>query len=113
MERATAAAGLLVLVVLALPAAAQEGCRQDGALYREGARLCVRGLVQLCVNGNWQNLDGERCDDDGRYLNPGHYEIAPDAVIEVPEPLPPPDWRPPVGGPVPLGPDGRPISPRP
>jgi hypothetical protein len=100
MRRAIGAAALVLSV--AAPAASQDVCRQDGAIYREGARLCVRGLVQLCVNGSWQNLDGERCRDDGLYLNPGQYQISPDAVIEVPEPLPPPDWRPPVGGPLPL-----------
>jgi hypothetical protein len=81
-------------------------CRHDGDPYREGAMLCIRGLTQRCVNGSWQNLDGERCSDDGAYLNPGQYQFDQSPVIEVPPPLPPPDWRPPVGGPYPLSPDG-------
>jgi hypothetical protein len=107
------AIGVVLLVLgAAAPAGAQDVCREAGAIYRQGAQLCIRGLVQLCMNGTWQNLDGQRCRDDGLYLNPGQYQFDPNAVIEVPEPLPPPDWRPPVGGPYPLDADGRVLIPR-
>ena len=88
-----------MLLGLAAPALAQydlaQLCRRDGQAYREGARVCSSGLVLLCVNGGWQNLDGERCSKPGAYLNPGQYYIVPDPVIEIPAPLPPPRGAPP------------------
>ena len=70
----------------------QQECRNNGAIYPEGARICSNNLTLLCVNGEWQNLDGARCSDPGTYLNPDQAYIVQDPVIEVPEPLPPPSW---------------------
>jgi len=85
---------LAIVLVLATtgPSLAQYAqlCRFEGEAYREGARVCSNGLEVLCSNGNWQNLDGKRCEDRGTYLNPDEFYVVQDPIIAVPAPLPPP-----------------------
>ena len=52
------------------PAAAQsQSCRYEGQEYPEGTSVCQAGLRQNCVNGEWQNLTGARCDSqDGESI---------------------------------------------
>ncbi len=85
---------MILVVSGTLPAFAQypQRCRFEGESYREGARVCSNGLEVLCSNGTWQNLDGKRCDDRGRYLNPDEHFIVQDPIVVVPAPLPPPQW---------------------
>lgn len=91
--RARIALIVVALVVgTSLPSSAQysQACRFNGEPYREGARVCSNGLEVLCSNGNWQNIDGKRCGDRGKYLNPDEYFVVQDPLVIVPAPLPPP-----------------------
>lgn len=82
----------LLAIAFAGSAAAQyeQLCRFNGTPYREGARVCSNGLEVLCSNGNWQNIDGKRCGERGKYLNPDEYFVVQDPLVVVPAPLPPP-----------------------
>ena len=58
------------LAAAPVTASAQEQtCTYGGQQYDEGVTICQAGLRQTCMNGTWQNLDGERCDgdDDGDF----------------------------------------------
>lgn len=94
-SRITGPLAALAFFAAALPATAQyqQECRRDGQVYREGARVCSNGLEVLCSNGTWQNIDGKRCSERGRYLNPDEYFVVQDPVVIVPAPLPPPSQR--------------------
>jgi len=81
-------AAFVILAGVASPSLAQwddrQICRREGREYREGARVCSNDLVLLCINGDWQNLDGERCSRPGAYLNPDQYYIVQDPILEIP-----------------------------
>jgi len=56
-----------VLLATAAPAAwAQEqACLYEGKTYPEGSTVCQAGLLQTCVNGEWQSPGGgARCDQN-------------------------------------------------
>jgi hypothetical protein len=64
-------------------------CRLDGRAYPPNVMICQGGLAQVCVNGNWQNNDGLRCDQPtGTLLGPRrpfserNDESIPDEVVE-------------------------------
>lgn len=58
--------GILALAASPTLAAFQE-CRapsSDGLstlIYSHGARACQAGKVMICKDGNWQPVEGERC----------------------------------------------------
>ncbi len=58
---------LLALVLFAAPQSAQaqeQSCLWEGQTYPEMSTICQNGLLQTCINGDWQNNGGERCDDE-------------------------------------------------
>jgi hypothetical protein len=91
------------------PASADSGeCRYKGRKFPQGVAVCQGGLVQLCMNREWQD-QGRFCSapDGSRlgkpFLGPGQVDIPtepqlpprlpvrPKAPPPEPEPLPPPD----------------------
>ncbi|HZR85079.1 MAG TPA: hypothetical protein VFD92_28545 [Candidatus Binatia bacterium] len=89
--RARGAACALVLVAFApRGAAASKGdCRYRGRTIAQGVAVCQAGLVQLCMNGEWQD-QGRFCSaPDGSVL--GKPFLGPGQVdVQTPEePVPP------------------------
>jgi len=59
-------AGLLMASPEALGA---EDCRLGDRTYPSNATVCSGGIALDCVNGNWQNNDGRRCEGEtGSYI---------------------------------------------
>ncbi len=63
---------LIVLMCLLLAptwASGAEECRLAGQAYPPNVTVCSGGLAVTCMNGNWQNNDGQRCDGvTGSYI---------------------------------------------
>lgn len=55
--------GAIALVAIGAGSAGAQAnnCTWNGREYGEGTTVCQNGLLQLCMNGTWQNNDGERC----------------------------------------------------
>jgi hypothetical protein len=60
---ATSCLGAIAVIALFAGSAAAQAnnCTWNGQEYAEGTTVCQNGLRQLCMNGTWQNNDGERC----------------------------------------------------
>ena len=60
---ATSWLGAVAVVTLCAGSAAAQAnnCTWNGQEYAEGTTVCQNGLRQLCMNGEWQNNDGARC----------------------------------------------------
>jgi len=57
--------GALAMGLAAGTAWAQgQACLYEGQTFPEGSEVCQAGLLQNCVNGEWQNDGGERCDQN-------------------------------------------------
>lgn len=53
------------ITTLAGSAGAQaNNCTWNGQEFAEGMDVCQDGLRQRCMNGTWQNNNGERCGGD-------------------------------------------------
>ena len=83
---AKVAAITLLFVAPELARAQSQACRYEGREFPEGSSVCQGGLRQNCVNGEWQNLDGARCDtgDSERVAPEGSDRISPQGGF-VPE----------------------------
>ena len=81
--------GALWAGILSGSVATAADCRLDGRLYPPNVMICKGGLAQICINGNWQNNDGLRCDQPtGTLLGPRrpfashNDEAIPEEVLE-------------------------------
>lgn len=59
--------GMLALAAASPASAAFQECRAPAAdglstlIYSHGARSCQAGKVMICKDGNWEPVEGERC----------------------------------------------------
>lgn len=60
-----------IAFLTAAPVSAGDNCQLGSQAYPPNVTVCSGGLSVTCINGNWQNNNGQRCDaPSGTYLGP-------------------------------------------